>query len=125
MFAGNLNDPIGTGLKERAREHNRQYAAQSRERGRRNGQLVSFSLPNYLSDPTMDAFKQSLYDAGADRIGVESSGPGYAGTFNPLFQHSAVLRPESPSQRQGLTSGHMGSVALDGFTNALRSYLKG
>jgi len=78
-------DPLGIGLKERAREHNRQYAAQNRELGRRNGQLVSFSLPNYLADPTMDAFKQSLYE-NADKVGgsaLPQSQFGESTTFSP------------------------------------------
>jgi hypothetical protein len=69
MALGYYNDdPLGIGLKMRALEHNRQYEAQNRELGRRNGQLVNFGHLGPLPDLNMEAFKQALFEAGADKI---------------------------------------------------------
>lgn len=118
-------DPLGIGLRQRAREHTQRFQDTNRELGKQHGQLVSFSNLGPLSDPAWDAFKQAMYEQGVDKVGVDTGGSGYSPTFNPRTQQSAVLRGDGPAQRQGMTSGHMGSMALDGFGSAYSSYMSG
>lgn len=62
------DDPLGIGLRQRAFEARQAYDAQNRELGWQHGQLVSFSNLGPLADPQWEAWKQAVYESGADKL---------------------------------------------------------
>jgi hypothetical protein len=112
MAMGYYNDdPLGIGLKMRALEHNRQYAAKNRELARANGQLVSFSNLGPLPDLNMEAFKQSLFEAGADKIQAPGLTPSSLGNeTTATIDNQSVPYASAEKQRMGYDIPNMPSM---------------
>ena len=111
MAAGYYNDdPLGIGLKMRALEHNRQYKDKNRELGRANGQLVSFGSLGPLPDLNMEAFKQSLFEAGADKIQAPGLSPSMFGESTATIDENSVPYASMERQRMGYDVPNMPSM---------------
>lgn len=112
MFANPLNDdPLGLGLRQRARDAKAAYDAQNRELARQNGQLVSFSNLGPISDPQWDAFKQALYEQGVDTV---AGGAGLSNSrfgANDIYGGSTAVEGQTPITEMERRGGHGAQTA--------------
>jgi hypothetical protein len=68
------DDPLGLGLRQRAREYRQGYEDDNRELAKQHGQLVSFSHIGPLKDSAWDAWQQALDEQGVDNLADASVG---------------------------------------------------
>lgn len=96
------NDPSGNSLRQRASMYKSQFDQAGQDEARQHGQLVGFGGLGPLQDPMWQGLFQALDEQEVDKVAGASPSPttrysalpeaqmGYAPTFNPQFQRSAV-----------------------------------
>ena len=93
------DDPLGLGLRQRARDAHAAYTEQNRELGRQNGQLVSFSNLGPLSDPMWDAFKQAYHEQGVGQFAGGSLPQSRFNEMTPFYDATYGADVMHPAQQ--------------------------